>query len=354
MESNNDLSFPPVSDIRLKKGMTVASIVGQFKNSAFQTHNIAMAAEILAEMAKEKATIFLSFTSNIAASGIRGIIIDLVKNRKVHALVISSGALDEDIARAKMPYFQGTFEADDAELGRKGINRMGSIFVPNECYEYLEEKVTGILTKICGSNSSNKGTDAPLSTLGNKGTDAPLSTLGNSSESKLSIVKEFSSTELIRQIGLNLDTENSFVYHAVRNNIPIFCPGITDGAVGLQLAFFQQMHPDFKVNELKGAIEAIDFAMAAKKKGSGKVGAVILGGGIAKHHAIISNILGGGLDYAIYINSSSPYHGSLSGATTSEAKSWGKIRENARDITVYGDAAVIFPLLIASNDYFLE
>lgn len=322
MENNNEFNLPPISDIRLREGMSVAELVGQLKNSGFQTHNIATAAEILAGMVNDKATIFLSFTSNISASGIRGIIIDLVKRKKVHALVVSSGALDEDIARAKMPYFQGTFEADDAELGRKGINRMGSIFVPNECYEYLEDKITGILTKICDGADN----------------------------------REFSSTELIKQIGLNLDTENSFVYYAARNNIPIFCPGITDGAVGLQLAFFQQTHPDFKVNELKGAIEAIDFAMAAKKKEkeTGKVGAIILGGGIAKHHAIISNILGGGLDYAIYINSSSPYHGSLSGATTSEAKSWGKIGEGARDITIYGDAAVIFPLLIASNDYFFE
>lgn len=307
----------PVSDIRLKKGITVAELVRQFKNSGFQTHNIAVAAEILDLMAKNNATIFLSFTSNIPASGIRGIIIDLVRGKKVHALVVSSGALDEDITRAKMPYLQGTFEADDAELGRKGINRMGSIFVPNECYEYLEEKVTHILKKIHDNSSSH----------------------------------EFTATELIKQIGLNLDTEDSFVYHAARNNIPIFCPGITDGAVGLQLAFFQQTHPDFRVNELKSAIEAIDFAMTAKK-GNGKAGAIVLGGGIAKHHTIISNILGGGLDYAIYVNSSSPYHGSLSGATTSEAKSWGKISEGAKDVTVYGDASVVFPLLIASSERF--
>lgn len=309
---------PPVNDIKLERGITVAELVKQFKNSGFQTHNIAVAAEILALMAKDNATIFLSFTSNISASGIRGIIIDLVKKKKVHALVVSSGALDEDITRAKMPYLQGTFEADDAELGRKGINRMGSIFVPNECYEYLEEKVTEVLKKIHDTGSSH----------------------------------EFTTTEMIRRIGLNLGTEDSFVYHAARNNIPIFCPGITDGAVGLQLAFFQQTHPDFKVNELKSAIEAMDFAMSAKKKG--KVGAIILGGGIAKHHTIISNILGGGLDYAIYVNSSSPYHGSLSGATTSEAKSWGKISEGAQDVTVYGDASVIFPLLIASNEHFFN
>src|SRR3989338_11527211 len=313
---DNAKNAAPVNDIHLSMGITVKDLVSQFRNSGFQTHNIGVAADILAEMAENNATIFLSFTSNIAASGIRGIIIDLVKRKKVHALVVSSGALDEDISRAEHAYLQGTFEADDAQLGRQGINRMGNIFVPNECYEQLEETITAILGKIH------------------------------------STMNELSVTELLRQIGVHMTSENSFVYHAARDGIPIFCPGITDGAVGLQLAFFQQTHPNFKVNELKSAIEALDFAMTSKKKG--KVGAIILGGGIAKHHAIISNILGGGLDYAIYVNSSSPYHGSLSGATTSEAKSWGKISENARDITVYGDAAVIFPLLIAANNYFFE
>ncbi len=313
---NDPIATNQIRDIHLARGITVSELVAQFKNSGFQTHNIGIAADILAAMAEDNATIFLSFTSNIAASGIRGIIIDLVKRKKVHALVVSSGALDEDISRSAHPYLQGTFEADDAQLGRQGINRMGNIFVPNECYEQLEEKITGILKEIHA------------------------------------IAKELSVTELLKQIGLHLTSENSFVYHAARNGIPIFCPGITDGAIGLQLAFFQQTHQDFKVNELKSAIEALDFAMVAKKKG--KVGAIILGGGIAKHHTIIANILGGGLDYAIYINSSSPYHGSLSGATTSEAKSWGKVSENAKDVTIYGDASVVFPLLIASSNHFLE
>jgi deoxyhypusine synthase len=306
----------PVHDIKLIKDMKVSELMKEFSNSGFQTHNVSVASDIIKSMVDDNATIFLSFTSNISASGIRGIIIDLVKRKKVHALVVSSGALDEDIARAKIPYLQGEFEADDTALGKKGINRMGNLFVPNKCYEYLEENISEILNKIYSGS------------------------------------KELTTTELLKQIGLNLHTEDSFVYHAARNDIPIFCPGLIDGAVGLQLSFFQQTHPDFKVNELKSAMEAIDVAMTAKKKG--KVGAVILGGGIAKHHTIISNIIGGGLDYAIYVNSSSPYHGSLSGATTSEAKSWGKIGENAKDVTIYGDASVVFPLLIASNNYFFE
>ena len=69
--------------------------------------------------------------------------------------------------------------------------------------------------------------------------------------------------------------------------------------------------------------------------------------------AIISNIING-LDYAVYVNSSSPYHGSLSGATTSEAKSWGKIKESSKSVTIYGDAAVVFPLLVCATDEFFE
>ena len=78
-----------------------------------------------------------------------------------------------------------------------------------------------------------------------------------------------------------------------------------------------------------------------------------MGGGISKHHTIISTLMSGGFDYAVYVNSSSPYRGSLSSATTEEAKSWGKIKKDAKSVTVHGDAAIIFPLIIASVDQVL-
>jgi len=81
-----------------------------------------------------------------------------------------------------------------------------------------------------------------------------------------------------------------------------------------------------------------------------KTAGIILGGGISKHHTIISNLINGGFDYVVYVNSNSPYRGSLSSATTEEAKSWGKIKDNAKSITIHGDAAIVFPLIIASID----
>jgi deoxyhypusine synthase len=72
----------------------------------------------------------------------------------------------------------------------------------------------------------------------------------------------------------------------------------------------------------------------------------VLGGGISKHHAIGVNLLRGGLDYAVYVTTSSPWDGSLSGARTNEAVSWGKIAEKARHVTVDCDATIAFPLIM--------
>ncbi len=80
---------------------------------------------------------------------------------------------------------------------------------------------------------------------------------------------------------------------------------------------------------------------------AGKTGGIILGGGIAKHHTIGVNILKEGLDYAVYVTTSAAWDGSLSGATTNEAKSWSKIKEKGNTATVYGDATIIFPLIMA-------
>ena len=78
-----------------------------------------------------------------------------------------------------------------------------------------------------------------------------------------------------------------------------------------------------------------------------KTGGIILGGGISKHHTIGANVVRGGLDYAVYLTTAAEWDGSLSGAKTNEAVSWGKISEKARPVTVHGDATITFPLIMA-------
>ena len=304
-------NLPEIRDLKLYPDMRVNELVRQLKDNGFQGQNVGIASGILSEAKRNNAFTFLSFTSNMAASGLRGIFIDLVKRKKIDAIVTTSGTVDEDLIRSRMPYLQGSFEAEDADLGEKGINRMGNVFVPNDRYEFLEKFSGEIINDIFTQRNN------------------------------------LTPSELLFEVGKRAG-ENSLLYWCSKNSVPVFCPGITDGSFGMQLAFFQKKNPEFSINVVKDFSRIMDLGTKAEKT----LG-IILGGGIAKHHAIISNIFRG-FDYAVYVNSSSPYHGSLSGATTSEAKSWGKIKKDSGSVTISGDAAIVFPLLVLSTKEFFQ
>jgi deoxyhypusine synthase len=121
--------------------------------------------------------------------------------------------------------------------------------------------------------------------------------------------------------------------------VPIFCPAITDGAFGFHLYLFQQKHEDFIVDPVK------DFGNILLSTSQDEKKAVIaLGGSISKHHAILATLLNGGAEYAVYMTTAHKSSGSMSGATTNEAKSWGKVKEESDIATVIGDVTIIFPL----------
>ncbi len=149
-------------------------------------------------------------------------------------------------------------------------------------------------------------------------------------------------SELLYEIGLMINDENSLLFQAATNNIPIYCPGIADSSFGFQLYMFQQKHRDFIVDTIKD-MERIttDLSFDEKK------GLISLGGSISKHYAVFSALLSGGFDYAVYMTTSHASSGSISGATTQEAKSWGKIKDDGEAATVNGDVCITFPLMMS-------
>ena len=305
----------PIKDIDLTKDWS--ELTSQMKDSGgFVAKKVGIGVEIIEKMAKDRDCItFLSFPASLISTGTRGIIKDLVKYKKIDVIITTCGTLDHDLARIWTDYYHGSFDADDKILHKKGINREGNIFIPNESYGIiLEEKMQPILQKVYEEG------------------------------------KDWSTRDLIWKFGEALDKEgnkeSSIVYWAWKNKIPIFVPGPTDGAFGSQLwMFWQDGHKDFVVNILKDEQELSRIVYNAKK-----TGALMLGGGISKHHTIWWNQFRGGLNYAVYVTTAPEWDGSLSGARLREAVSWGKIREDAqknRDfITIEGDATVILHLLV--------
>ena len=142
---------------------------------------------------------------------------------------------------------------------------------------------------------------------------------------------------------LEIPSKSSILYWANRNNIPVFVPGLTDGAVGSQLWLFSQNHRDFKINLLKDETYLSDIVFDTKNSG-----ALMIGGGISKHHTLWWNQFKGGLDFAVNITSASEWDGSLSGAAVREAVSWGKVKMKARKVTVRGEATAMLPFMVES------
>ncbi|MEM4326969.1 MAG: deoxyhypusine synthase family protein, partial [Candidatus Diapherotrites archaeon] len=80
-----------------------------------------------------------------------------------------------------------------------------------------------------------------------------------------------------------------------------------------------------------------------------KTGLIILGSGVIKHAILNANMFRNGADYAVYINNAQEFDGSDAGATPDEAVSWGKILPEANSIKVFGDATILFPIIVAQT-----
>ena len=290
--------------------MTVDELVSQMEKAwGFTAGKLAVGLNIFEKMVGDKKCVkFLSFTGNLVATGTRGALKELVKRRLVDVVVTTCGTIDHDVARCWKNYYRGSFLMSDAKLHGEEINRLGNVLVPNESYGMIiEEKMRSVLQGLWREG-----------------------------------VKEVSSTQLCMQIGRRVCNESSILYWAAKNRIPVYVPGMTDGAVGYQLWLFSQDH-DFRLNLLRDSAELSNAVFDAKKSG-----ALLVGGGISKHHTLWWNQFKGGLDYAVYISTADEWDGSLSGARPREAVSWGKISEKAKKVMIEGDASVILPLMVSA------
>ncbi|MEN7982320.1 MAG: deoxyhypusine synthase family protein [Nanoarchaeota archaeon] len=297
-----------VKDFLWKPRMTVEECVDRFSSLGYQSTELNEAVKVILKMKRSNTKIFLTFTSNMVTSGLRGFFSQLCQLKIPHILVTTSGSIEEDIMKSIGEEFLfSSFYADDTQLYEKGENRVGNLAIKNESYMKFEDLMQIYIKKIY--------------------------------EKK----KRISSSELLYEIGLMIKDENSILYQAAQNKIPIYCPGIADSSFGFQLFMFQQKYPDFIVDTIQDMQRVTtDLSFDDKK------GLISLGGSISKHYAVFAALLSGGFDYAIYLTTSHPQSGSMSGATTQEAKSWGKIKDDGEAATVNGDVTITFPLIMCS------
>uniref|UniRef100_A0A915BY67 deoxyhypusine synthase n=1 Tax=Parascaris univalens TaxID=6257 RepID=A0A915BY67_PARUN len=321
---------PQICGYDFNKGIDFAALMDSYLTTGFQATNLAKAIQIINDMlaAREESvtgdetlpyppgkkktacTIFFGFTSNMVTCGLREAIRYVVEHNLVDCLVTSAGGVEEDLIKCLAPSYLGSFEMRGAELRRDGLNRAGNVLIPNNNYCLFEDWIMPILDKCEGEQNAG--------------------------------LVQWTPSKLIAELGEQIDDRSSICYWAKRNNIPIFCPAITDGSLGDMLYFHSVRHGGIKLDVVEDVRHINTMAVKSIRSG-----AIILGGGVVKHHINNANLMRNGSDFTVYINTGQEFNGSDSGARPDEAVSWGKIKANAEAVKVFADASLVFPLVVA-------
>jgi len=298
-----------VVDRRVSSSMGVMDLIMLYRDiHGFMAGHLYRGFEILAEMIDNADLRFLSFTGNLVSTGLRGVLAQLIDERFFNVVITTCGAIDHDIAKSMGGgYYRGFFEADDEDLYRRGYHRLGNIYIEIKGYGVPIERFThSLVDEIVGEK------------------------------------REWPVYEILWRAGEKLSRDPySILGAAYRRKIPVIVPGIIDGAFGTAL------YTRSKISGVKIDLFSDMDLLAEMVFRSKKSGALIIGGGISKHHTIWWNQFKEGLDYAVYITTATEWDGSLSGAHPREAVSWGKIKPSGRRAVVYGDATIILPIIAA-------
>jgi deoxyhypusine synthase len=343
---------PPVRGYDFNKGVDLDEMMSYFATTGFQATNIANAINEINRMRRWRlsdvdpsvhgndhsldvklrqqirAKIFLAFTSNQISSGQREVIRFLVQHSMVDVLVTTAGGVEEDLIKCLNPTYIGNFHHIGKELRKKGINRIGNLYLPNKNYCDFEDWLSPILHKMHDEQ------DEAWRAFSSK----------CSEEEEESSRFVWTPSSFIQRLGYEINNEESVLYWAARNNIPIFCPALTDGSIGDMLYFYSYKRPGFVLDIVQDLRNINNEAIR-----SYATGMIILGGGVVKHHTCNANLMRNGADFAVFINTAHEFDGSDAGAAPDEAISWGKIRLDAQPVKVCSEATVVFPLIVSQT-----
>ncbi|KAG8007041.1 Deoxyhypusine synthase [Nibea albiflora] len=326
---------PKVHGYDFNQGVDYQALLQSFLNTGFQATNFGLAVQQINSMIERRqqpvkkvngyveedpstcpclrsCTIFLSCTSNLISSGVRESIRYLLEHKMVDVFVTSAGGIEEDLIKCLGPVYTGDFTLPGKDLFKKGLDRIGNLLMPDNNYTLFEQWMRPILRQMLLEQNTQGARWTP--------------------------------SKMIHRLGKEINNPESVCYWAYKNNIPVFSPALTDGAIGDVFYIFSAENPGFILDISEDISKLNNLAVAANS-----TGLIVLGGGVAKHQICNANAWRYGADYAVFVNTAQEFDGCDSGAKPDEAVSWGKITGDAKPVKVIADASIVFPLLVAET-----
>jgi deoxyhypusine synthase len=310
----------------------VTSLTGLIEKTffAYNAGRLREACQIFTrKMLQDDVLVGMSLTGALTPAGI-GIscLIPLVKNGLVDWIVSTGANLYHDLHFSLgMELYAGSPHCDDTDLKKRNIVRIYDILFD---YDVLL-KTDAFLRQIIASPVFQK----------------------EMGSAELHFLLGKYCYERERKFGVK---DKSLLAAAYKYQVPIYTSSPGDSSIGMNIACLELGEQAIRINPILDVNETAAFVYSVKKN-RGKSGVLLLGGGSPKNFILqtephIQEVLGldeTGHDYFIQITDARPDTGGLSGATPSEAVSWGKINPGSLPdtVVVYTDTTIALPLITA-------
>jgi deoxyhypusine synthase len=291
--------------------------------TAAHSAEAALAAMRRLKEADPEYTIVLTYTSNMISCGLRECFAWLAEHRWVDVAVTTAGGVEEDVIKCLGKTIVGDFALPGAALRADGMNRVGNLLIPNDNYVGFEDFYVPVLRQIHAEQRKTGGRAA------------------STPSEMIQIMGDALSASALPTEPL----ADSFVHQCSRAKVPLFCPALTDGSMGDMIFFYNFKNPGLVVDPVLDA-EALEARLAGRK-----VGVIVLGGGLPKHHALraIANAAGAAMTHLVMVTTGSEADGCVSGTSLRDDASDGLLGVS-RDTTivkVQGEATLVVPTMIA-------
>ncbi|MBI4565432.1 MAG: deoxyhypusine synthase family protein [Planctomycetes bacterium] len=306
----------PVRPLALRPNTTVADLVEGMAGMSIQARNIGQCAQVLERMLKDPArpTVFLGLAGPLIAAGLRKVIRDLIEAGVVDVVVSTGAILYQDIYQARgFRHYQGDVDADDSALRDLYIDRIYDTYVDEEKFW---------------------DTDVWCGELANELPPGPTS-----------------SRAYLDFVASRLEDDESILVTCRKHGVPVFCPALNDSSIGIGLTHHR--HLAHREGRTPLAIDSIrdNYELTQIVVQSNMTSAIYIAGGVPKNYindsVVMSYIFGleRGHEYAVQVTTAVTADGGLSSSTLSEARSWGKIKKEAKFAMAWVEPSVALPLL---------
>ncbi|WP_323190622.1 deoxyhypusine synthase [Halostella sp. PRR32] len=317
-----EFSHDPVAHAAVRAGMTVDELVGEYGDAGIGATDMHEAVDVYAEMiGDDDVTNFFGLAGAMVPAGMRRIVADLIRDGHIDALVTTGANLTHDAIEAiggkhhhGQVHGEGTEREHDEQLRDEGVDRIYNVYLPQEHFALFEDHLRSRVFPECEGVVSIQR-----------------------------LTEELGRANAAVNEAEDVDERPGIAATAYEHDVPIYCPAVQDSVLGLQAWMYSQTN-EFSLDALADMTPLTDKAFDAEK-----AGAMVVGGGVPKNFVLQTMLVApGAYDYAVQLTMDQPNTGGLSGATLDEARSWGKIERAGRNASVYADATITLPLVVAA------